>query len=393
MRILYITTFYEQRSASAAIRNSAWVNGLIEDGCEVTVLTVDWPDNLKSRFLMENNRARVYRTYLPELDVLKVTTSKIKKSSFAKLTPIRHFIRDLIFFPDICRRWNDKVDLPTKMNYDILISSSDFKSSHYVAKQVKEANKELPWIQIWGDPWKDDVGLNWLNKIRAAKKEKELLTIADKVIYVSAITKERMSRIYPLLCHKFHYLPRGFYKSVYNVSTENKGDIHITYTGGMSIRYRNSLALLECIEMKNRTKNRRLHVDFYGLFDAETKEQFGALDCCTIHSAVDYEEILKVYQHSDALLFVANKGNSSQIPGKLFDYMGTNLPIICLVDSLDTEIANWLRSFPRCLLIENSNKGVQNSIDMIYSFINNKYDIVQEFSPNSIAKQLLSILK
>lgn len=79
MNILYITSFYEQRSASAAIRNSAWVDGLIEAGCNVTVLTVEWPQDLKSHFLMDNNRAQVYRTYLPELDVLKVTTTKIKK--------------------------------------------------------------------------------------------------------------------------------------------------------------------------------------------------------------------------------------------------------------------------------------------------------------------------
>ncbi len=391
MNILYITSFYEQRSASAAIRNSAWVDGLIEAGCNVTVSTVEWPQNLKSHFLMDNNRAKVYRTYLPELDVLKVTTTKIKKSSFAKLTPIRHFVRDLIFFPDICRRWQNKVILPTDIDYDVLISSSDFKSSHYVAKKVKDLKPKLPWIQIWGDPWKDDVGLNWLNKIRAAGKEEKLLTMADKVVYVSAITKERMSIAYPQLSHKFYYLPRGYYKSVYKSGSLN-GNIHITYTGGMSIRYRNSLALLECIEEKNKIEKLKVCVDFYGFFDAETKEQFGAFDCCTMHAAVDYEEILKIYQQSDALLFVANKGNSSQIPGKLFDYMGTNLPIICLVDSLDTEIANWLRGFSRCLLIENSNKGVLNSIDKIYSLVNERYDVVKEFSPYTIANQLLSLL-
>ena len=51
MKILYITTAYILRNSSAAIRNNSLVNGLIELGHEVDVLTVKWPDDLHSDYL------------------------------------------------------------------------------------------------------------------------------------------------------------------------------------------------------------------------------------------------------------------------------------------------------------------------------------------------------
>lgn len=391
MKILYITTFYEQRSVSAAIRNSAWVDGLISAGCEVTVMTVDWPQDLKSSFLMFNNRAKVIRTRLNELEILKTTTRQIKKMAFSKLTPLRHFLRDLIYFPDICKRWPHCVDIPKDIEYDMLISSSDFKTSHYVAWKFKKKFPELLWIQIWGDPWKDDVGLNWLNKKRAAKRERELLAIADRVVYVSPITKNVMCKRFNNLEKKTFYIPRGFYKSVTKTKKVNQ-IIQITYTGGLSLRNRNVINLLKIVEEFSKNVPLNLHFNFYGHFDAETENQFRHYHCCSIFSAVDYEEILTIYKNSDALLFVSNKGNSSQIPGKFFDYMGTNLPIICLVDSFDTEVAKMLKTSPRCLIIENSEDGIKKKIGQIPDFVKQKFEVETKYSPQNIALQLLSII-
>lgn len=390
-RILFITTFYEQKSVSAAIRNSAWVDGLIDLGCEVTVLTVDWPESRKSEFLMNNNRAKVYRTHLAELDILKITISQIKKKSFSRLTPLRHFVRDIIYFPDICKNWAKKIDIPLDLSFDVLISSSDMKSSHYVAQKIKRLYPDIDWIQIWGDPWKDDVNLGWLNKRRAAVKEESLLAQADKVIYVSDITKERMSKSFPVFKDKFYYLPRGFYKTI-EKKTCCHSTIRIVYTGVMSLRTRNSLLLLDSIQHLNETEECKIHIDFYGTYDGETTECFSQYECCSIHAAVDYEQVLKVYEESDALLFIANKGNSSQIPGKLFDYMGTNLPILCLVDSLTTDLSLWLKKYPRCLLIENTHEGMKIMTHELYDFVKHKFEIETEFSPNTIAEKLLSLL-
>ena len=48
--IIFITTSYEQNDSFAAVRNNGLVKGLVCFGHEVTVLTVDWPEAIKSSF-------------------------------------------------------------------------------------------------------------------------------------------------------------------------------------------------------------------------------------------------------------------------------------------------------------------------------------------------------
>ena len=225
----------------------------------------------------------------------------------------------------------------------------------------------------------------------AAKRERELLAIADRVVYVSPITKNVMCKRFNNLEKKTFYIPRGFYKSVTKTKKVNQ-IIQITYTGGLSLRNRNVINLLKIVEEFSKNVPLNLHFNFYGHFDAETEDQFRHYHCCSIFSAVDYEEILTIYKNSDALLFVSNKGNSSQIPGKFFDYMGTNLPIICLVDSFDTEVAKMLKTSPRCLIIENSEDGIKKKIGQIPDFVKQKFEVETKYSPQNIALQLLSII-
>ena len=56
MRILFITSSYTPKGNSAVIRHNALVKGLIQNGCDVDVYTVKWPDeNCSNFFLKENN--------------------------------------------------------------------------------------------------------------------------------------------------------------------------------------------------------------------------------------------------------------------------------------------------------------------------------------------------
>lgn len=58
MKILYITTSYEQKNSSAAIRNNALVNGFIDLGHDVIVLTPKWPCFSSPSFLSDKTKLR-----------------------------------------------------------------------------------------------------------------------------------------------------------------------------------------------------------------------------------------------------------------------------------------------------------------------------------------------
>lgn len=390
-RILYITSFYEQKSNSAAIRNNAWVEGLIDLGYEVTVDTVEWPEDMKSRFLVSNNRARIRRTKLSQLNLLKQTASLKNKEIFPVIKKIRHLIRDLIFFPDICANWPKKYDIPSPDTFDIIISSSDFKSSHFVGLELKKRYPTKKWIQIWGDPWATDTNLNKLSSLRAKIKEKMLLFKADQVIYVSPLTRDYFAKLYPQIKEKLSYIPRGYFKKVIG-NKEGSGNIRLVYTGVLNLSSRNIFNLLDAISQYNTTASRKIEVGLYGCYPEEIINRAGKYNFVDLHGSVDYENILRVYSEADMLVFLSNAASSTQIPGKLFDYSGTNLPILCLVQNENSDICAFLKKSARNLIVNNTEEDITASMSKIVDFSNRNFDIDESLSPQSIAQKLSDLI-
>ena len=389
-KILFITTSFEQKANSAAIRNNALVEGLIQNGCKVTVLTPQWPEHMRSIYFTGRNKADIIRTYISDLAILKKTAVPGKRRSNSHLSRIRGLIRDLIYYPDICKNWPNLAEIGKMNSYDLIISSSDLKSSHFVALKLKQQNPLTPWIQIWGDPWKEDVNLSWLHKTKAEKHEYELLKQADKVIYVSNLTKEKMSQNYPELSDKLFYIPRGYYQAIHKKEGD-KNLFRIVYTGVLSTG-RNVFNLLSALEELNKKREKKVYIDFYGNYPSDMAEKIKTFSYCSVYANIDYENVLSLYEKSDALLFISNKQGSTQIPGKFFDYMGTELPIICLIEGTDSGVVKMLEQYSRCLIIPNTSEGVREGLSSIDNYLGKKYEIEKNFSPKAVASEMLKLM-
>ncbi len=394
MNILYITTSYEKRADSATIRNNAWVNGLIRQGCNVTVLTVDWPENLKSQFLIKNNKAKVERTYIKGLNLLNVTTSSKSKRLPKWLTCLRHVVRDIIYFPDICRGWIRKISYDVS-KFDVVISSSDLKSSHFVADKLLRQGKYHPyWIQIWGDPWFCDINLGFVHKLSSRCYEKKLIKRANTIVYVSELTRIQMQCYYPQFAGKMHYIPRGYYMKA-KKQINNDCDIYrICYTGVLSShRLKYIMPFLEVVNDYNNGSDKKVCISFYGDYDNEVINSISAFRCCVVHNSVDYECVMELYSISDALVFVPNGSNSTQIPGKIFDYMGTQLPIVCLMDSQSSPLATILSEYSRCKILKYDD--YKGSMAMLQMLVKDRtvFDIDIDFAPEVTATKLLQIIR
>ena len=90
-----------------------------------------------------------------------------------------------------------------------------------------------------------------------------------------------------------------------------------------------------------------------------------------------------MYKKSDVLVYIDNLYNSTQIPGKIYDYFGTNKLILSLYETNETK--KFLEQFNRVELIENNKEF---DIGEIIKKIN-KDHILEEFSPKNIAKIFL----
>lgn len=396
MKVLYITTSFF-RNESASIRNISLVNGLIANEVEIDVLTLNYTENVEDIFLKNSLNKKIkiikvdikrYNKISSKLKFLK-KNSKNSKSSKNYILKIKNIFQNILFFPDaLCESIKNSDNVKFEKNYNYIISSSDSKTSHFIAERVIKKNNfnNIPWIQIWGDPWADDTGLNQLNfllKKRVENNEKRLLKKADKIFYLSDITAKRTKNKYPYLKEKIYILYRSYLKEI--ISKNDVENMICSYTG--TIKNRNILPILNSIKIYNETFQKKIVLNFYGI-ESRVDVDFSNYDFINIYPRVSFEKVLDIYSNSDILLYIDNLHNSSQIPGKIYDYFGTNKAILALVEGRETK--EFLEKFKRADIYENREEKINLSevIDKIDS-----YEVKEEFSPKNIARKFIEDIK
>ncbi len=390
-RILYIASYFNVKNSSASIRNNSLAKGLISCGSSVDVLTVRWPENLVSDYFnAERNWTSITYSDLREISINSRLGSnlKIENKLFER---IKKIIKDFLFFPDICYRWRKEIVIKN-LDYDLIISSSDTKSSHFVGLEIHKKCPNTPWIQIWGDPWASDTNSPNYMKWLISQQEKRLISYADKVVYVSEPTLTEMKRIYCEYTSKLFYIPRGFYTSVISDnSLRDKNVYHLVYTGLIG-KGRNIFYLAKAIDRYNLSAQRKIEIDVYGKFPSSLELEMTEYKSLNIYRSVDYEDIASIYAQADGLLYLSNSANVTQIPGKLYDYLGTQKSIVCLVYDEQDEVSKFLKTFDRCLLLKNEYQIISSKLNKVVEKMEQEWDIDERFSPNYISSQLLSLL-
>lgn len=393
MKILYITNFYTFRDSSAAVRNNALVKGLTELGHSVDVHTVRFSEEKTSPDL---NYGNITFTDVFDWTARQSLGNKVDKSrllTFARNVYVS--LRKYREFPDKYYGWIKKFNVAAidADKYDLMISSSDGKTSHYVAERIKRKKPSLKWIQIWGDPWYDDVNLKGFLRWRVKNAERKILTKADKIVYISAPTAEVMQARYQKLAGNIHFVPRSYmYEYKYDVPTE--GDMHVVYAGSISAAHgRNINGFVEAISNYNTTADRKIILDVYGVVDEAIKQEVSSR-YANFYDGVNVKQLGEVYKKSNALLYISNKAGSTQIPGKLYDYLGTSSTILCLVNNKTDGIAEFLRTLgERCLLVENNKSNITEELPEIVSKIKCSFAPSIDFSPRNVATQVLNLVK
>lgn len=391
-KILYITTTYILKNSSAAIRNNSLVKGLVDLGYEVDVCTVKWPTDLSSPFFEREKNGNIHFDQLSNI----VRISRMKQTRALKqknkwITKLRQTLKKVLFFPDECYEWKKGLKWENSENYDCIISSSDHKSSHFAGLKMKQKLSSLPWIQIWGDPWSTDVNTLPFMKAITAYYERKLLKAADYVVYVSNVTMLEMQNKYSQYKNKMYYIPRGFYFEMNSIPQQRHNLIKIVYTGVLTSG-RNPFVLLNALKKINAIE-RKCIVQFYGNIPVDVQEQLRDYPFVEMYESVDFEYMPSIFSSASLLLYLSNKKGSSQIPGKLYDYMGTSRPILCLVSDLSESTSLFLKQFKRCVVIKNSETEIIKNWHMIENISIQNFIPENKFSPRYVASQVMNLLQ
>ena len=390
MKILYISSFIYKKNSSASIRNNKLIEGLVSLGVKVDVLSVMHPDEWTDMELLQNHNDISVHKILSNISSMTDVTSTKNKSLLKKYLPktLYTIIKNLLAYPDFDKKWLES-DFNIENKYDYVVSSSDSKTSHFLALNIlKQKKMESKWIQIWGDPWSSDINLDFITKKRAMADEYNLLKKADKIFYVSELTSNQYKKKFPEFKTKIYDIGRSYYKEVYkNHTNKNSHQLNILYTGSLN----NNRSIVNfCNDLHSFNINNKINIKLKicGYQEKQIYERYKNFDFIEFMGSKSISQVYNEFSKSDFLLFVDNGNESTQIPGKIFDYYGTELPIIALISSGNTNLKELLSKEERNIIVD---KYKSNNLDFLINS-EKKYVINTKYSPQSIAKRLLDVL-
>lgn len=384
-RILFVVARPLEINTSASIRNKAMLEGLLQNGHMVDLVTT-----------VPNTKHPAYDNSLSVNDIK--TTYVEFGAAVQKLTRLCGKNKLFLCLKSMAYQWKTRhevydhfkamadhtecVDLAAGQ-YDYIISSSDPKPSHLFVLRLLEkqgADFQGKWIQIWGDPFLADITRKNRNQKRIRAEEERLLAAAGSVFYVSRLTLEQQKRMYPEYAEKMCYTPILYAKEhvTENRKLSSAETIELAYCGDYNSSVRNLVPLCETVQQSS-----RLHLTICGGSDHPMQ----STDKICSMGRVAYATVCDVEDHADILVFVANRCGT-QIPGKIYQYAGTNKPILFILDGDAEMLKKQFDGYDRFVFAENTQDGILRALDRLIQ--NDKaYVPLETFSKERVMKNFL----
>lgn len=384
MKIIYVVARPLEINTSASLRNLSTINGLTELGHQVTVVCSNYDEKHPS--FDKSIKSKAEKTFY-------IQTNNIQKiqglgRNLKILKPLRKFLYKLKMERNIYGEYpsfsnNYIIEGLNIQDFDLIISSSDPKSSHlFVDKLLEYSKKKIPWIQIWGDPFMLDITRKKKNEKKIYMEEKRLISKASKIVYVSPLTQEKQKELYPDYRKKMFFIPIPFVRKEYyeTASLSQKKSLNFLYTGDFNSDVRNIVPLIQYISDSGIPHK----LIVAGSGDLE-QDRYRNVE---FKGRISYADVLALEKDADVLVFLSNR-KGTQIPGKIYQYSGTNKPILFINDGDGKErIENYFEPLKRYAFCDNTKESIENGIlELIKE--DQAFVPVKDFEPINVARKIL----
>jgi glycosyltransferase involved in cell wall biosynthesis len=268
--------------------------------------------------------------------------AKGKKQSW--ITKFALFVRGNFFIPDPRKFWvKPAVNFLSRyiLENDIktIITTGPPHSMHLIGLGLKK-KISVKWLADFRDPWSrwdmlDNFHLTGYAKWRHSRLEKAVLTKADEVLTVSDTWASEFKNI---LNREYKVITNGFDESDFESTEPIKHDKFVISHFGLINNFRNPVNFWKAIkQLAELPQNKnKLKVQLFGTIDSaiikDIKSDEVLSELIEFKAPVSHDEVLKAYATSDLLLLLLNdsKNAKGHIPGKLFEYMASQKPILAL---------------------------------------------------------------
>lgn len=272
--------------------------------------------------------------------ISKGVISEKKTQSFVEKLLL--YIRGNFFIPDARKGWIKPSavflsEYISKENIETIITTGPPHSLHLIGLKLKE-QLGVKWVADFRDPWTTigyhkQLKLTESSKAKHKELEKQVLITADQIIVTSFKTKKEFQQI---TNQSIEVITNGYDKeSVVDFKMDSKFTLaHI----GSLLSKRNPEILwrvLSDLIAENDSFLKDLQLNFIGFVSGDVLysiEKYHLSDYINNIGYVSHKEAIKYQKKSQILLLIEIDSDETTciIPGKLFEYMVSNRPIVAI---------------------------------------------------------------
>ena len=366
-------------NSSANLCHLAYLKGLVEAICSVTLLSkskrgyktdpgLSYPDGVKRCLysgvtlyekLSEWKRRGPQSSPAPG-PAPQTAPPAARKSRSSLLKTLKKKLRSKVYGKDgLHKNFLKKArKFSSEEVFDYVISISTPITSHKLAWELISSGqvRYKHWIQIWEDPYYDDVfGFN--RREAVYQSEQRILNTAEKVCYVSPITLEHQKKLFPESAEKMFWQPVPSYSASTYLSRKDHTGIVFGYFGDYYPKARNLRPFYEA------AKTTGINVEICG----DPSDLFEPTDRIRIHPRMGVGELRVIEEQTDVLVFLCNlKGG--QIPGKIYQYSETDRVILFILDGTEEEqqvLRDFFAPLNRYVFCENNAESIRKAMEQI----------------------------
>ena len=272
----------------------------------------------------------------------QVSSGIITNKNQSVLEKLLLWIRGNFFIPDARIGWVKPAvgflkEYLAKNDMDIVISSGPPHSLHLIGMALKE-KLGIKWVADFRDPWTtihyhQSLRLNKRAQKKHLKLESKVLNNSDLVVVTSARTKKEFQKITSV---PIEVISNG-YDILEKIEPNLDTQFSIAHIGSL-LTNRNPELLWEILsELKdeNRVFSKNLLIKLVGAVSEDVLESlavFGLTENYKTLGYVSHQEAIQIQHDAQVLLLVEmdSPETKSIIPGKLFEYVAANRPILAL---------------------------------------------------------------
>jgi glycosyltransferase involved in cell wall biosynthesis len=267
------------------------------------------------------------------------------------------WLRGNLFIPDARRFWirpsvKFLKDYLKENPVEAIVSTGPPHSMHLIALKVSKV-LNIPWLADFRDPW---TGIDFYSQLKLTRfadrihhrLEKKVLEAADEVVVVSPGMEAEFRKIH---LRAYHLITNGYDEDDFLPVREENTDKKFTISHIGSINgSRNPDAFWDAISQlvtRHSGFSQHLQINLIGKTDVSVRKSISArnLDSYVVFTEyTPHAEVMAEIASSQILLLLINNSpnQKSILTGKLFEYLGSGRPVLCIGPS-DGDAAQILR--------------------------------------------------